>query len=230
MNGAGNADVSNSMFQMASLPVNATGTNVLLNSNPLFVDGANNNFSIMPCSPAMNSGSNGFNSTSIDVMGNARFVGTIDRGAQEHTTGPPPTVVTSTGNSGAGTLRTIIADCCIGNTITFSNSLSGQTIQLTSPIVLNKSLNIHGLGINSLNVSGNGTHRIFTVNSNMTVTIRDLALLNGDSGSSPGNAIHTNGILTLKNVRLESEPNTTTGITLFSDSGSVKFQTQVIVK
>src|SRR5215831_10941564 len=40
--------------------------------------------------------------------------------------------VTSTGDSGAGTLRTLIAGASSGDTINFAAALSGQTITLTS--------------------------------------------------------------------------------------------------
>ena len=217
--GSGSADVSNSLFQAVALPGGATGSNVLLNTNPLFVNLGGFNFSLIPCSPAVNTGNNAYNPTTTDVLGNSRLVSTIDRGAFENTTGLPPTVVTSTGNSGAGTLRTIITDCCSGNTITFAAGLTGQTIGLTSTIVIDKPLNIHGLGINNLNIGGNGSHRIFSVNTGITSTIKDLAMINGDSGASMGNVILNAGNLTLHNARLTSEPNTTTKVTLSNTAG-----------
>jgi len=226
----GSAEVSNSLFQSAALPGGATGSNVLLNTNPLFVNMSGFNFSLLPCSPAVNTGNNAYNPTTIDILGNARLVSTIDRGAYENTTGIPPTLVTSTGNTGAGTLRTIITDCCAGNTITFSPSLTGQTIQLISPIVLDKSINIFGLGLTQLSIGGNGTHRIFSVNTGITSLIKDLAIINGDSGASMGNVILNAGNLTLQNVRLTSEANTTTKVTLSNTAGMVTFNGQVILQ
>ncbi|HXF09146.1 MAG TPA: hypothetical protein VN625_00060, partial [Desulfuromonadaceae bacterium] len=50
-------------------------------------------------------------------------------------------VVTSSADSGAGSLRDTIAAASPGDVITFSNSLSGQTITLTSgQLVLDKNL------------------------------------------------------------------------------------------
>ena len=226
----GSADVSNSCFQVPVLPGGAVGSNVLLNTNPLFVNLGGFNFSLIPCSPAVNTGNNAYNPTTTDVLGNSRLVSTIDRGAFENTTGIPPTVVTSTANSGAGTLRTIITDCCAGNTITFAPGLTGQTIGLTSVIVIDKPLNIHGLGINNLNIGGNGSHRIFSVNAGITSTIKDLAMINGDSGASLGNVILNAGNLTLQNTRLTSEPNTTNKVTLSNTVGTVTCVGQVILQ
>ncbi|HZV70711.1 MAG TPA: IPT/TIG domain-containing protein [Saprospiraceae bacterium] len=224
------ADVSNSMFDDASLPGGAYGDSYLLNTNPQFVNPGADNYAIVLCSPATNTGVNGNNSTTIDVLGNPRFVGTIDRGAFENTSIPPPTVVTSTGNSGPGTLRTIIADCCSGNTITFAPSLINQTITLTGGnIEINKHLNIYGPGMDQLNISGNGTSHIFTVLSSKDFFLKDLSLIEGDAAISSGNCIQNSGNLTLQNVRLARQLSAASPITLYN-SGNVIFQNQVIVK
>ncbi len=229
--GSGSADVSYSMLQGSSLPAGVTGSNVLFNTNPLFVSQAGFNFQTTPCSPAYNTGNNAYNSTSTDLLGNARVIfSTIDRGAYETTSGIPTTVVTSTGNTGEGTLRTVLANCCTGNTITFSPSLNGQTIQLSSPITIDKTLNIHGPGINQLTIAGNGTHRIFSINTGLTNTIKDLSIINGDAGASMGNVILNGGNLTLQNLLLASEPNTMTRVTLSNTAGTVQFTGQVTLQ
>src|SRR6188474_125310 len=46
--------------------------------------------------------------------------------------------VTNTNDSDAGSLRQAIADAVSGDTITFSPSLSGQTITLASTLVIDK--------------------------------------------------------------------------------------------
>lgn len=210
---AGSVDVTNSMLQSGSLPAGATGTNVLFNTNPLFVDMGASNFSIVPCSPGTNTGNNAYNSTTIDILGNARLVGgTIDRGAFENTTGLPSTIVMNTADSGAGSLRTIIADACSGNTITFSNTLLNQTILLTGPqIDINKNLIIDGLGMDQLTISANGTHRHFNHLAGFTSTIKNLKLTEGNSGANAGNCITNQGNLTLQNIlllRQAAAPNT----------------------
>jgi gliding motility-associated-like protein len=57
--------------------------NINGNTNPLFVDAANENLRLQDCSPAINAGSNAANSTTVDLGGNTRIVGTIDMGAYE---------------------------------------------------------------------------------------------------------------------------------------------------
>ncbi len=54
-----------------------------LNTDPLFVDAATGDLRLQACSPAINSGSDAANSTTTDLAGNDRKVGTIDMGAYE---------------------------------------------------------------------------------------------------------------------------------------------------
>ena len=52
--------------------------------------------------------------------------------------------VSSPADSGPGTLRAAIQQASSGEEITFSNGLNGQTISLTSPLVINQPVNING--------------------------------------------------------------------------------------
>jgi hypothetical protein len=62
-----------------------TGTNDISNfTPPAFVDTANNNFSLLPCSVTINAGDNTVNNTQTDLAGNPRKYGTIDMGAYEY--------------------------------------------------------------------------------------------------------------------------------------------------
>ena len=78
---------------------NLDGTNP--GSDPLFVDTASNNFTLQPCSPAINAGSNAeytlMNGNLVidkDLAGNPRlFDGTIDMGAYELQTSPVSQIV-----------------------------------------------------------------------------------------------------------------------------------------
>src|SRR5262249_21305783 len=70
-------------------------------------------------------------------------------GTATHTVNPCPAtpVVTSTADSGAGTLRQAIADACATDSITFSLGGAAQTITLTSgELVIGKNLTITGPG------------------------------------------------------------------------------------
>ena len=72
--------------------------------------------------------------------------------------------VTSTADSGAGSLRQAIADAVSGDTIDFALDGCPCTITLTSgELVIDKSLTIQGPGANLLAVSGNSATRVFSV-------------------------------------------------------------------
>jgi hypothetical protein len=54
-----------------------------LDADPLFVDAANGDYSLMPGSPAIDAGDGSANATALDLAGNPRFDGVIDMGAYE---------------------------------------------------------------------------------------------------------------------------------------------------
>jgi len=139
----------------------------------------------------------------VDFDGEAHNFITPDLGADEFTTGCS-TVVMNTNENGAGSLRDIISCAPAGATITFDNILTGQTILVgSSQITLDKSLNISGLGINNLILSGNDDYRIFHVETGKTVKIEKMSLIDGNSVPS-GGAILNEGNLTLKDVRFQN--------------------------
>src|ERR1700694_3925214 len=89
--------------------------------------------------------------------------------------------VTTTADSGAGSLRAAIAAASDGDTIQFDAALNGQTITLTSgELAINKNITISGPGPNLLTVSrSSGTFRIFHVLSGHTDTIQGLTIRGG---------------------------------------------------
>jgi hypothetical protein len=91
--------------------------------------------------------------------------------------------VTSTNDSGAGSLRQALFDSQEGDTIGFDSSIKGQTISLTSAeLIINKSITVNGLGANLLAVSraqNAPAFRICHVMPGHSVTIRDLTITNG---------------------------------------------------
>ena len=94
-----------------------------------------------------------------------------------------PITVTSSADSGPGTLRQAIADACMGdlNNITFidfNSALSGSTITLTSQLDLLKNLTIDGSDLDEpITISGGDSVRVFNVPSIFPV----LALITLDS-------------------------------------------------
>jgi predicted outer membrane repeat protein len=116
--------------------------------------------------------------------------------------------VTSTADSGAGSLRAAIASATSGSTIKFASSLTNKTITLTSgqlDIAAGKNLIIDGANTPGLTISGNKASRIFSLNSTAaqptSLTVKNLILANGYT-SDRGGAISTThqGALTVENV------------------------------
>src|SRR5216683_2087216 len=104
---------------------------------------------------------------------------------------PSTLTVVNNHDSGAGSLRAEIAAADNGDTIRFDHNLQGQTITLTSgELVIDKSLDIQGLGANQLTVSGNDASRVFRIDSGITVDIDDLTITHGraDNGGGIWNA------------------------------------------
>lgn len=97
-----------------------------LNLDPLFISTSSNNLRLMPCSPALNSGSNTINATSNDLDGNPRLFGsTIDMGAYELQQAALPTIPTpSIATSGATTF-------CMGGQVTLTSSSTTNNLWST---------------------------------------------------------------------------------------------------
>src|ERR1043166_2868356 len=118
--------------------------------------------------------------------------------------------VTTTAESGAGSLRAAIAAAAEGDTIQFAAALNGQTITLTSAqILIDKNLTISGPGPSQLTVkrstaAGTPPFRIFKIGFDRTVTIHGLTISNGSAeGTFPGNTgggiYNENAMLTIDN-------------------------------
>ena len=137
-------------------------------------------------------------------------------------------VVTNSADSGAGTLRNLVASASPGDTITFASDLAGQTVLLTSgEITLTKNLTIDGSALASpVQLNGNHSSRIFTINSGVTNTLKSLCITNGYvlgnqfvfSGKSEGGGIYNNGgALTLDQCTLAN--NSSVGGEGFANGG-----------
>ncbi|HEY1662175.1 MAG TPA: choice-of-anchor Q domain-containing protein [Verrucomicrobiae bacterium] len=145
-------------------------------------------------------------------------------------------VVTSPGDSGAGSLRQAVLNSISGDTITFTNTLSGTTITLGSgELLLGHNLTIDGSSLTrQLIINGNHTSRIFEVSSGINVSLNSLVITNGFPGTGiSGGAILNSGTLALNNCTLAGNsvdsstsggaianggPLTLTGCTLSSNS------------
>jgi predicted outer membrane repeat protein len=115
---------------------------------------------------------------------------------------PSTLIVTSTADSGPGSLRAEIAAAQSGDTIVFDSSLADQAINLTSgELVINKSLTIEGGAGIAGTISGSFAGRAFDVtSSSATVTLDNLRI--EECAASDGGAIMSVGFLTLNNCLL----------------------------
>ena len=104
-------------------------------------------------------------------------------------------LVVNNHDSGPGSLRDAISLASDGDQIVFDSILQGQTITLTTgELVIDKSVDIEGLGALDLTVSGGGASQVFDiVNDSATVTIAHLSI--ADGSAQQGGGIYNSGHL-----------------------------------
>jgi uncharacterized protein YkwD len=123
-------------------------------------------------------------------------------------------LVTTTADSGTGSLRAAIANAKAGDTIQFAANLAGQTIKLTSgQLLLNKNLTVDGANAPNLTISGNNASRIFEVGYTRSATIKNLTIADGKAtGGGKGKeevkgggiTVAPYGNLTVENVNFKN--------------------------
>jgi len=130
-------------------------------------------------------------------LGNAAGGDASDIGAFE--VNPGTFVVLNNNDTGAGSLRQAILDnngLGGGNTITFSNTVTGIIPVIAGDLAVNDSVNIVGPGATVLKLSGNNNQRIFTLFAgNISIsglTISDGRVV-GTAGTSGLNGQNTGG-------------------------------------
>ncbi|MGY2441808.1 Ig-like domain-containing protein [Pseudomonas sp. SDO52101_S400] len=119
---------------------------------------------------------------------------------------------TNNANTGVGSLRAALASAQNGDIVTFS---TGMTVQLTSELLINKSITVDGDlnndGVADVTLDGQYKTRVVEVTSGSTVTLDGLVitrgLVSGNGGNggygatgAMGGGIFNAGILTLNNV------------------------------
>ena len=98
-------------------------------------------------------------------------------------------VVSTTADSGPGSLRQAIADANPGDTVTFLLS-TPSTITLTGGEVgIDKNLTLSGPASGTITISGNNASRIFNVAAGMTVAVANLTFTQANGGTNSGGAI-----------------------------------------
>lgn len=108
-------------------------------------------------------------------------------------------IVTTTSDSGPGSLRQAIADAAPDDTITFAADLSGQTILLRSTLTLTKDVTITGSTLaTSVTLSGNRATRVLAVAPTVRVMIAGLVI--ADGRSAQGSGLYNQGSTALDHV------------------------------
>ena len=134
---------------------------------------------------------------------------------------PCEVTVTSTADTGPGSLRRALNSVCAGGTVTFSDSLAGETITLLSgPLTLAKNVTIDGSAAPGLAISGNDTDRVFIVNAGANATLKHLTVRDG-FGFQLAGGILNNGSLTLDHVNLTENVMTTNAGDFWQGGGGI---------
>lgn len=126
---------------------------------------------------------------------------------------PGTFVVTTTNDSGAGSLRQLaVLDAVNGDTITFAPHLSGQTIRLSSgELALARSVTIDASALpNGVTLHGNNLSRLFSMNSGTTNVLTALTLTGGRANGR-GGAINNLGDLTVHRCTVVSNTSAVLG-------------------
>jgi len=102
-------------------------------------------------------------------------------------------IISSTSSGG---LKTAIATVGDGDTIYLKNGV--YTSSNNTGISINKSITIQGKGKNVI-IDAKGKNRIFNIEAGVTVTLKNMKLINGKSTDSygDGGAIHNQGTLSI---------------------------------
>jgi hypothetical protein len=115
---------------------------------------------------------------------------------------PSEVAVLNNADSGSGSLRNALNTVCVDGTITFADTLAGETITLLSgPLTLGKNVTIDAADAPGLTISGNHADRVFIVNAGTTATLKNLTVADGYGWDLAGGILN-NGSLTLDHVLL----------------------------
>ncbi len=128
-------------------------------------------------------------------------------------------IVTSTNDTGIGSLREVLAGAANGDTVSFA--VAGTITLTNGQLEVARSLDILGPGAGTLTVSGNNASRVFNVTGS-SVTIHGLTITEGQSalngaGLNAGGGFGT--VLTVVGCVLTNNRSTLNGGGIFTGSG-----------
>ncbi len=137
-------------------------------------------------------------------------------------------VITSTQNSGPGSLRDLLACSTSGSVLTFDPSISNDTIKLSSPIIIDKNLEINGQGLN-ISIQSEHPSQLFTIQTGSSLALSYLKLLAG-TGINDVRGIVNNGTLSVTDLEIiDPLSNSTSGQTIDS-MGNTELRGKFLIK
>lgn len=134
--------------------------------------------------------------------------------------------VTNDSNNGSGSLRQMIEDASTNAIIVFSPYLNNQTIELISPISINKSLIIMDLNNDKINIVTNGSGPVFNIGAGANVVLKSVDIISGNGIT--GRALINQGNLKLRNVNI-TDLNPGNGSSILN-TGTIEFQGLTIIR
>lgn len=118
----------------------------------------------------------------------------------------PSDKVSNSQDAGFGTLRKAVA-CALNNDPIFvEDSLTGKYIQLLSPIVIDKNINLHRSASSTFTIKAPQNGPAFVVTQDNSLNISNVNFISGNNQSLSGRLFVNNGTLTLEEVNLK-DPN-----------------------
>lgn len=109
-----------------------------------------------------------------------------DRGPGPEEPGDYDSVITVTNanDSGTGSLRAALSAPGSAEAVVFDSNLEDATILLDSELYVETGITIDGGNAPDLTLSGNEQHRVFRIESNIDVTLRNLTIVDGRANNS----------------------------------------------
>ena len=217
---------TNTLIEVLGSDITLTGTGNLTGVDPVlgplaFNGGTTRTHALFGGSPAINAGSNPYALTTDQRgVGFPRVIGAAaDMGAYE--TSATTFTVTNNNDSGAGSLRSMVAAAVAAgqsNTVDFAPNVTGTILLTSGSIQVPGAVRIAGPGAGILTIDGNASNRIFTIFENSAppcpalsgpslylVTISGLTLTNARRNTdNSGGAIVVGHSLLLKDVIVQN--------------------------
>ncbi|MDX1478053.1 MAG: GEVED domain-containing protein [Saprospiraceae bacterium] len=137
-------------------------------------------------------------------------------------------MVTTTADSGPGSLPDVLDCVAPGDTIYFSDDLNGQAIQLLSaPINIAKQVTIMATPGQDLSIEGMNALRVFDIALNGNVLIEGVTIVAGVA--SMGGAIKNTGNLVLKDVIIQQHPGQS-GLSVVQNTGTLTLDGNCVIE